>query len=70
MPDKTTIYKAGDYRRVGTGGQMDPYLTIARAVESPASGFPRMIRFGDDILLAWTEAAATSQVRMARLTQR
>jgi hypothetical protein len=57
-------------RRVGTNGQMDPYLTIAPAVQSPASGFPRMIRFGDDIILAWTEAAETSRVRMARLTQR
>lgn len=57
-------------RRVATDGQMDPYLTIAPAVESPASGFPRMIRFGDDIILAWTEAAKTSRVRLARLTQR
>lgn len=57
-------------RRVRAGGQLDPFLTIAAAVESPASGFPRISRFGDDILIAWTEAAQTSQVRMARLTQR
>lgn len=57
-------------RRIGTDGQLDPYLTIAPAVESRASGFPRIIRFRDDIILAWTEAAETSRVRIARITQR
>jgi hypothetical protein len=57
-------------RTVSREGKLDPYLSIAPAAESPPSGFPRMIRFKDEILIAWTEAAENSQVRIARLTQR
>lgn len=60
-------------RRVAPGASrgVDTYseaLTIATSSAERASGFPRMIRTGDQIILAWTDPARPSRVHTVRAT--
>jgi len=43
------------FRRVARSGRRGPAQTIATADGSRPTGYPRMIRRGDEILFAWTE---------------
>jgi hypothetical protein len=52
-------------RRVGRDGAPGPTTTVARTSAARASGFPRMVRSGDRIVFAWTEAGKPSRVRTA-----
>ena len=52
-------------RRVGAEGRAGPVMTAARTAAARASGFPRIARSGDRVILAWTEAGKPSQVRTA-----
>lgn len=52
-------------RRVRPDGTQDAAATIAATSIGRASGFPRMVRTGDIVVCAWTEAGAPSQVRTA-----
>lgn len=55
-------------RAVSASGELRPVRVIAQTSAAPASGFPRMLREGDDLLLAWTERNdAGSRVRSARV---
>jgi hypothetical protein len=55
-------------RRVPATGPPGPPVTVARTSEARASGFPRLERAGDAILMAWTEAGDAPAVRTARIT--
>jgi hypothetical protein len=52
-------------RRVSRDGAPGPVMTVARTAAARASGFPRLVRSGDRVVLAWTEAGKPSQVRTA-----
>lgn len=52
-------------RRVGASGQTGPSRALAATAAARASGFPRVARYGDDILFAWTETGETPAVRTA-----
>jgi hypothetical protein len=56
-------------RRVTAEGGRSDARTVAVSTEARASGFPRMVRGGDRLVFAWTEAGnssgASSRVRVA-----
>ena len=52
-------------RRVAPSGA-GAILRLADTSPERASGFPRMLRHGNDLLFAWTQAGDPSQVRTAR----
>ncbi len=55
-------------RIVRTDGTVEPALTVSPLSGGRASGFPRMVRRGDGIVLAWTVPGAASEVRLASIT--
>jgi hypothetical protein len=54
-------------RRIDKDGRRDPSLIVARSTPARASGFPRMERSGDEVVIAWTGAAEPPQVHTAVL---
>jgi hypothetical protein len=50
------------FTRSGSAGQA---VTVARSSANRSSGFPQMIRAGDRLLFAWTEAAEPLRLRTA-----
>jgi hypothetical protein len=52
-------------RRVSDRGVAGPAMTVARTSTARSSGFPRIARTGDQVVLAWTEAGKPSHVRTA-----
>lgn len=52
-------------RRVADDGTTGPATTVARTATARSSGFPRIARSGDTVVLAWTEAGKPSHVRTA-----
>ena len=48
-----------------SSGPDGPVVVVARSSADRASGFPRMIRAGDALLFAWTEASTVPIVRTA-----
>ncbi|MGH7732091.1 MAG: sialidase family protein [Candidatus Eiseniibacteriota bacterium] len=52
-------------RRVSGDGTRGPVMTVARTSAARASGFPRIVRTGFEVVLAWTEAGKPSRVRTA-----
>jgi len=52
-------------RRVLTDGSLGAPAVIARTDISRSSGFPRMVRLGDEVYFAWTEFGKPSHVRIA-----
>jgi len=57
-------------RRVHADGTLEPALLVARTSGERASGFPRMVRAGDELVFAWTAPGEDGgvRVRSARLT--
>jgi hypothetical protein len=55
-------------RLVAASGRIGPARAIAATSAERASGFPRMARSGDDVLLVWTQAGEPSTVRAAVLS--
>lgn len=53
-------------RRVDAHGTLGTSVIVARTSGARASGFPRMVARGDDLLFAWTEAGTPSRIRVAR----
>ena len=45
-----------------------PSTVVARTSQARSSGFPRMARLGDEIILAWTETGDPSRIVMAALS--
>lgn len=54
--------RAQPFSRSGTPG---PGVLVAAASAQRSSGFPQMVRAGDGLLFAWTDSAASQQVRTA-----
>ncbi len=54
-------------REVRSDGTLGAALVVATTSSSRASGFPRLVRQGGSVLIAWTDAAA-KRVRVARLS--
>jgi hypothetical protein len=54
--------RAQPFSRAGTSG---PGVVVAAASVQRSSGFPQMVRAGDGLLFAWTDSAASQQVRTA-----
>ncbi|HYP29881.1 MAG TPA: sialidase family protein [Blastocatellia bacterium] len=52
-------------RRVAPNGSRDGSLKVAESNAARVSGFPRMARAGDEIVIAWTEPGASPRVRTA-----
>jgi hypothetical protein len=69
----TWIEFAGDraqfkVRRVLPSGQKSDAKAVSGLNAGRASGYPRMVRAGREILFAWTETGETSRVRIAVAT--
>jgi hypothetical protein len=54
-------------RVVRPDGTAEPHIVVSQAKSSRASGFPRMVRRGSNIVLAWTVAGTPSEIRVATL---
>jgi hypothetical protein len=53
-------------RRIEAGGRVGPSLAIATSSAERASGFPRMLLAGDQVVFAWTDPGRPSRVHTAR----
>lgn len=53
-------------RRVHPDGRLGAARTIATSSAARASGFPRLVRTGSDVVFAWTVPGRPSMVRVAR----
>ncbi|HJU64250.1 MAG TPA: sialidase family protein [Gemmatimonadaceae bacterium] len=53
-------------RRVSPGGTMSEPMSVATSSAGRASGFPRMVAAGTDLIFAWTVPGTPSVVRVAR----
>ena len=51
-------------RVVGPGGVVGSSLLVAATSEAGSSGFPRMVRAGEEVLFAWIEPGASGGVRV------
>lgn len=54
-------------RRLARSGEVGPAIPLVATSSARASGFPQIVRAGNDLLLAWTESARSSQVHTARM---
>jgi hypothetical protein len=52
-------------RTVAPDGDSAPFVVVASSSAARTSGFPRMIRSGDEIVFAWTQPGDTARVRLA-----
>ncbi len=52
-------------REIGADGTMGDPVTVAFTSAKRASGFPRMVRSGDRVIFAWTEAGDPARIRAA-----
>jgi hypothetical protein len=53
-------------RRVTASGERGPAVTVAGLAANRASGYPRMARFGDELIFAWTESGTPSRIMTGR----
>lgn len=54
-------------RRVGPSGDRSPAITVSGLAAGRSSGYPRMARFGNELIFAWTESGTPSRVLTARV---
>ncbi len=54
-------------RRLDASGGMSPAVTVATVAASRRSGFPRMVRAGDQLVFAWTDVEAGVRTATAPL---
>ena len=52
-------------KAVSAAGEATPHMVIASSSAARTSGFPRMVRSGDQLVLAWTIPGDTARVMMA-----
>ena len=59
-------------RSIAPGGDKSPATVVANSAAARASGFPRMVRVGDELIFAWTQPGDSARIRMAtaRLTSK
>jgi hypothetical protein len=55
-------------RRVEPGGHTSPAMTVSNFAASRASGYPRLARFGNELVFAWTESTQPTRVMTATAT--
>jgi hypothetical protein len=48
-------------RRLDRSGARSPAATVADVPMSVTSPYPRMVRFGDELVFAWTERASSKE---------
>lgn len=53
-------------RRVGRDGTVGPSMTLAASSSARASGFPKIVVRGEELVFAWTVPGKPSAVRVAR----
>lgn len=53
-------------RRFGATGASGPSQTVAASSEQRPSGFPRMVRQGNELLFTWSEPGQPGRIRVAR----
>jgi len=56
--------------RVTPAGRIGPALSVAPTEVSRSSGFPRVERAGDTLVVAWIEASEPARLRAATLPAR
>lgn len=54
-------------RRVGADGKLGAPRVVASSSATRSSGFPRMVRAGGEVVMAWTAAGEPSTVNAARM---
>jgi hypothetical protein len=52
-------------RRVQPSGAKTPAMTVSNLAASRASGYPRLARFGEELVFAWTESTQPTRVMTA-----
>lgn len=52
-------------RRVEATGAKSPAMTVSNLAASRASGYPRLARFGNELVFAWTESTQPTRVMTA-----
>lgn len=52
-------------KAVTQDGASSPAMVVANSAAARASGFPRLVRAGDEVLFAWTQPGDTARVRLA-----
>lgn len=57
-------------RRIPSSGTPDEPITVAESSGARSSGFPRMLRAGAEVVMAWRDAADPPKVRTAALRER
>jgi hypothetical protein len=55
-------------RRITASGRLDEPITVAESSGARSSGFPRMVRAGREVVVAWRDALDPPTVRTAALT--
>lgn len=67
----TWLERAGDQgaevrlRTVSSDGVRSPATVVANSAAARSSGFPRMVRSGNELVFAWTQPGDSSRVRLA-----
>ncbi len=56
-------------RKVWPDGKTDDHFAVADTSSARASGFPRLVRSGSDVFIAWTEMGRPSRVRVAKFSE-
>jgi hypothetical protein len=54
-------------KAVGPAGDQAATITVATSAAARTSGFPRMIRTGDEVLFAWTVPGDSARIQLATL---
>ena len=54
-------------RHVRPSGERSPAITVSGLAAGRSSGYPRMARFGNELIFAWTESGTPSRVLTARV---
>ena len=52
-------------RPIAPDGEASPAIVVASSAAARTSGFPRMVRSGNEIVFAWTQPGDTARVRLA-----
>ena len=52
-------------RPIAPDGKASPAILVAASSAARTSGFPRMVRSGNEIVFAWTQPGDTARVRLA-----
>jgi hypothetical protein len=55
-------------RRIPVHGAPDAAITVAPTSAARASGCPRVVRYGESMMFAWTEGGTTPRVRLAGIS--